>query len=305
MSCAVQFVTIGGVRLRLATAGSGPPLLFLFGSGAAGNIEKAQPFIDKFSKHFSVACLDQRGLGESDIPPGPWTMADYARDAWGIADHLGWDRFSIIGISFGGMVALEMATTGSDRINGMVVWGATPGGPAHSYPLHELLPLPNSQRNRMFAELMDTRLDGRWETDEPQVEFIKAVLEHGGSPWSVAAGDDESRAWGLIMQLEARRLHDVTLRYRSISCPVFIGAGKYDGLAPLHNVEVMHKGLPHSELRVYEAGHFFYLGAKAFNDGLSFLTGRHEDLGVGSLVMDAKQALFRLGGRPVIDTDPL
>lgn len=305
MTCEIRFVTVNGVKLRLATAGTGPPLLFLFGSGAAGNIEKAQPFIEKFSEHFSVACLDQRGLGQSDIPPGPWTMADYAKDAWGITDHLGWDRFAIIGLSFGGMVGLEMATTRADRISAMVIWGTTPGGPAHSYPLHELLPLPNDERNRKFAELMDTRLDGHWDTDEREVQFIKAVLKHGGSPWSVAEGIDESRAWGLIMQLEARRLHDVTLRYRSISCPVFIGAGLYDGLAPIKHVRAMHKELPNSELHIYEAGHFFYLGAKAFNDGLSFLTGKCLDSGVHGLALDAEQALARIKGRPIVQTDPL
>jgi len=106
---ATSFVTIGGVRLRLAVAGTGPPLMFLFGSGRAGTIDHAKPLLDQFTDRFTVACPDQRGLGQSDIPPGPWTMTDYADDAFGIADHLGWEKFSVMGLSFGGMVGLEMA----------------------------------------------------------------------------------------------------------------------------------------------------------------------------------------------------
>lgn len=293
----ISHVNVNGVRLRLATAGDGPPLLFLFGSGAAGTIDNARPFVDQFSGRFSVACPDQRGLGQSEIPPGPWTMADYAADAFGVADHLGWDRFSLIGLSFGGMVALEMAATIPSRISRMLLWGCCPGGNAHSFPLHELNDLPEDNRHRRFAELMDTRLDGRWDVSEPTPEslLVQAVLERGGSPWSVGPGTDQSRNLGLQRQLEARRGHDVTQRLAQITCPVFIGAGTYDGLAPLANVELMHAGLPNSELRVYDAGHFFYLGAKAFKDGVNFLTGDSETpAGAGGRALSAEQVLARL-----------
>ena len=266
------FVTANGVRLRLAVAGTGPPLMFLFGSGAAGTIDNARPLMDRLTDQFTVACPDQRGLGESEIPPGPWSMADYAADAFGVADHLGWDRFSIMGLSFGGMVGLEMAAADPDRIDRMVLWGTSPGGSAHSYPLHSLNGLPNAERHRLFAQLMDTRLAGHHDDNSPQAQFVKAVMDSGGSPWR-SAGGDESRARGLQLQLDARRGHDVLDRLGLIECPTFIGAGVYDGLAPVVNARAMHAGIRGSELRVYQAGHFFYLGRKAFNDGRGFLAG--------------------------------
>ena len=266
-----EFVNVGGgVRLRLAVTGDGPPLLFLFGSGSAGTIENAQPFVERFSPHFTVACPDQRGLGLSDIPPGPWTMADYAADAFGIADHLGWDRFSVIGLSFGGMVALEMAASVSGRIDRMVLWGTSPGGDAHSFPLHTLDGLPAGERTRRFAELMDTRLTSQ--SGEPSQEslLVQAVLERGGNPWGAA---EDPRSAGVALQLEARRHLDVVSRLGRIDCPTFIGAGVYDGLAPVANAKVMHAGIPGSVLRVYQSGHFFYLSRKAFDDGRGFLAG--------------------------------
>ena len=269
-----SFLEVDGVRLRLAVEGTGPPLMFLFGSGAAGTIDNAAPLMARLTDQFTVACPDQRGLGQSDIPAGPWTMGDYASDAFGVADHLGWDQFSIIGLSFGGMVGLEMAATQPERIDRMVLWGTSPGGHAHSYPLHTLDALPAEQRLRRFAELMDTRLAGQWDAEPPTPEalLVQAVLERGGSPWHIDAADS-SRRRGLELQLEARRGHDVLSRLDRITCPTLIGAGVYDGLAPVVNAELMGVGIRNSCLRVYQAGHFFYLGRKAFDDGRGFLAG--------------------------------
>ena len=163
----LSYVNVGGVRLRLSVNGQGPPLLFLFGSGAGATVENAQPILDWLGQAFTVACPDQRGLGLSDVPPGPWTMTDYARDAFGVADHLGWSRFGVVGLSFGGMVALEMAATDPHRLERLVLWGATPGGSAPSYPLHELEQLPAHERLRVFPGIIDTRLRDR---------------DHGGDP---------------------------------------------------------------------------------------------------------------------------
>lgn len=269
----ITFVTVnGGVRLRLAVVGAGPPLLFLFGSGAAGTIDNAAPLVDRLKDRFTVAVPDQRGLGESDTPDGPWSMADYAADAFGVADVLGWDSFAVIGLSFGGMVALEMAVTDPGRVDRMVLWGTSPGGSAHSYPLHLLDALPDDERHRLFAQLMDTRLAGKHAAGSPEALFVQAVMERGGSPWRVAGGGD-GRTAGLVRQLEARRTHDVVDRLGRVACPTLIGAGVFDGLAPVVNAQVMYQGIRGSELRVYQAGHFFYVGKKAFGDGAGFLSG--------------------------------
>lgn len=266
----ISFVEVNGVRIRVSVEGAGPPLMFLFGSGSAGTIENAKPLVDCFTGQFTVACPDQRGLGQSDVPPGPWSMADYAADAFGLADVLGWDRFSVIGLSFGGMVGLEMACQ-SDRVDRMVLWGTSPGGEAHSYPLHTLDGLPVVERERRFAELMDTRLAGQWGSEpSPEALLVKTVLDRGGSPWAVR--DGVSRR-GVELQLEARRGHNVLSRLGRIGCPTLIGAGFYDGLAPVVNAEAMHAGIAGSVLRVYDAGHFFYVGKRALSDGIGFLSG--------------------------------
>ena len=278
----ISFVDVGGVGLRLSVMGQGPPLLFLFGSGAGATIENAQQFLVPLSRKFTVACHDQRGLGLSDVPPGPWTMADYASDAFGVADHLGWTRFSAVGLSFGGMVALEMAATHPHRFERLVLLGTSPGGSAPSYPLHELGKLSDRERFWVFPEILDIRLEGR---DRGRLEFVHAVIwriREFLRPFvrrirridKVVKAENERRERGLALQLEARRGHDVMCRLGQIESPTFIGAGTFDGLAPVRNAEILRREIRHSELHIYEFGHlFFCTEPEVFDDSLEFLLG--------------------------------
>ena len=64
-----------------------------------------------FSPRFEVLAFDYRGLGRSSEVVGAYTMAECAADARAVMDAAGWDTARMLGISFGGMVALELAVT--------------------------------------------------------------------------------------------------------------------------------------------------------------------------------------------------
>src|SRR5436190_24002912 len=99
---------LNGIELYYERAGAGPRLLFISGSG--GDL-RAQPnvFASPLAKAFDLLAYDQRGLGRTDRPDIPYSMADYADDAAGLLDHAGWDQALVVGVSFGGMVAQELA----------------------------------------------------------------------------------------------------------------------------------------------------------------------------------------------------
>ena len=113
-----------------------PRLLFLNGSGST--LAQAAPLLDVFAKDFDLVAHDQRGLGRTSIPDGPYEMAQYASDAAALAAHLGWDTYRVVGVSFGGMVAQELAVTVPDRIERLALVCTSPGGAGGaSYPLHD------------------------------------------------------------------------------------------------------------------------------------------------------------------------
>lgn len=94
--------TLNGIDVYYEQRGAGQRLLFLNGSGAT--LATVAPLVDVYAAQFELLAHDQRGLGRTSIPDGPYSMADYAEDAAALAAHVGWDSYRVVGTSFGGMV---------------------------------------------------------------------------------------------------------------------------------------------------------------------------------------------------------
>src|SRR5262249_44059530 len=141
-------------------------LLFLNGSGST--IETSRILIDVFTPRFDVVVHDQRGLGKTEIPPEPYSMADYAADALAVLDDVGLQRCRVVGVSFGGMVAQELAVTAPTRVERLALMCTSPGGVGGaSYPLHELFDLDAGARAESHTQLMDTRFAEAWLAAHP------------------------------------------------------------------------------------------------------------------------------------------
>ena len=82
---------LNGIDTYFERKGNGRPLLFLNASGAT--LASAAPLVQPFTESADTVAADQRGLGRTEVPPGPYTMADYGADALALADHVGWDTF--------------------------------------------------------------------------------------------------------------------------------------------------------------------------------------------------------------------
>jgi 3-oxoadipate enol-lactonase len=82
---------VGDTRLYYEVHGRGPQLLFL--NGTNGDLRVRPNIFDTpLAADFEILAFDQRGLGQSDKPPGPYTMDGYADDAALLLDHVGWSR---------------------------------------------------------------------------------------------------------------------------------------------------------------------------------------------------------------------
>ncbi|GAC1323197.1 MAG: hypothetical protein NVSMB16_16800 [Acidimicrobiales bacterium] len=151
-----------GVRLYYEQGGAGSPLLIISGTGADLR-NRPSPLEWPLVTSFRLVTYDQRGLGQSDQPEQPYTMAEYADDATAILDAVGLDRAHVLGVSFGGMVAQELAIRHPTRVNRLVLACTSSGGAgAHSYPLHDLAGLPEEERADKSMVLSDTRWTKAW-----------------------------------------------------------------------------------------------------------------------------------------------
>jgi 3-oxoadipate enol-lactonase len=246
---------------------SGPPVLLISGTG--GDLRQEPNMLaSPLAATFDLLAYDQRGLGRSDKPDMAYTMADYGQDAAALLDAVGWDRCAVVGISFGGMVAQELALFSPQRVTRLVLCCTSSGGPGGaSYPLHELEGLPEDERLARGLRLMDSRWDAPWQAANPGI--VELMRARGAA----RAGDAEATA-GARRQLEARAAHDTYARLPQLTMPTLVCAGRFDAIAPLANAEALAARIPRATLQVCDGGHAFFLqDRRAWPAIVEFLAG--------------------------------
>jgi 3-oxoadipate enol-lactonase len=252
----VPFATVDRIRLYYERAGRGHRLLFISGTGGDLRV-KPNVFESPVGAAFDLLAYDQRGLGQSDKPVGPYSMHDYANDAAALLDALDWPDARVVGVSFGGMVAQEFALRHPDRISKLVLACTSAGGAGGaSFPLHDIAHLPFDERFRRQIAVSDLRQTPDWQREHP--DAVAKMFEFSRNAARIGE-DDPQKAAGAALQLDARRRHDTWDRLARLEMPVLLAAGRYDGIAPLANMDGMAKLIPNAELRVYDGGHLFFI----------------------------------------------
>ena len=242
------------IELQYERAGSGPPLLFISGTG--GDLRnKPNIFDGPLARQFDLLAYDQRGLGQSDKPDVSYSMADYADDAAALMAKQGLDQALVLGVSFGGMVAQELVLRHPARVTRLVLACTSPGGEGGaSFPFHEIGHLKGEARARHLIPISDTRRNEGWAAAHPDLH-AQFVAMGAADPYA----DEPGHAVGAQRQLEARAHHDTWNRLGDIQCPVMIAAGRYDGIALPATQEKMAARIPGARLQFFEGGHMFMI----------------------------------------------
>ncbi|MEM8767269.1 MAG: alpha/beta hydrolase, partial [Pseudomonadota bacterium] len=279
---AMGTISANGIDLYHEIHGQGPRLLFISGTGGDLRV-RPNVFDGPLPAAFEVLAYDQRGLGQSVDPAlyqriesdkevnadrrdgdgwdegaaGDYGMGDYADDAAGLLDALGWDGpVLVMGVSFGGMVAQEFALKHPERVRALVLACTSAGGAGGaSYPLHELEALADEERAARHLELADTRRDAAWRAANP--DKWQTYLTMAQNARRVDRDEDGARR-----QLQARAGHDTFERLAAVQCPVLLAGGRYDGIAPMANMEALASRLPEAELEFFDGGHLFFVQDK-------------------------------------------
>ena len=113
-------VHINGLRFHVQQAGEGPDLVLIHGVTGDLSIWFLCGAIRALAGSHRVTAFDLRGHGYSDAPASGYTSADHARDLLGIMDALGIDRATLVGHSFGGVIAAHAAHLSPERVDALV-----------------------------------------------------------------------------------------------------------------------------------------------------------------------------------------
>ena len=121
-----MFVEINGARIHYERSGSGFPVILLHAGVADSRMWGRQ--VDAFARHFEVITADERGYGDSDLPPEPWSPV---KDLLALMDHLDLKPAHLVGCSMGGALAIDFALDHPGRMSKLVLVGAGLGGYPH------------------------------------------------------------------------------------------------------------------------------------------------------------------------------
>ena len=264
----MPFARIGDIRMYYEQRGSGPRLLYISGTG--GDLRAGRVFEGPLGDSFDMLAYDQRGLGQTDKPDVPCSMADYADDAAALLDHVGWDSARVIGVSFGGMVSQELALRHPERIERLVLACTSSGGAGgSSYPLHTLEDLSPEEALEKRIGLYDSRFGGVPREEWPA--SFAVIVDRAAQNRDLGA-DDPAKAIGAHRQLEARSKHDTYDRLDRLRMPVLVCGGRYDVIAPVENLEALAGRIPNAQLQLYEGGHIFmWQDERAWRDAAAWL----------------------------------
>ena len=217
----MPFARVGQIDICYELGGSGPRLLYISGTGGDLRLRPGI-FEGPLPGRFEVLAFDQRGMGRSSKPDVRYTMADYADDAAGLMDALGWQDALVLALSFGGMVAQELALRHPGKVRRLVLACTAPGGAGgSSFAFHEIQDLTGEARARHMIPITDTRHDAAWAAAHP-AEYRQMLAFAAQAPFAGEPG----HAQGSRRQLEARKDHDTWDRLDQIACPVLIAAGR-------------------------------------------------------------------------------
>jgi 3-oxoadipate enol-lactonase len=239
--------TINGLTVRYRLEGTGDETIVLV-NGLADDLETWAFQVDDFlAAGYRVLRFDNRGVGGTGKPAGPYSSRMLADDAKNLVDYLGITDFHLMGVSMGGMIAQEYALAyGSDLRS--VTFGCTYAAPGPFC-------------SRMFAMWADLapvagvpfvmRDVTLWAFTLPFFEQREAEL----AEFEVAMRYLDQPVHAYLAQLAVITDHDTTARLGEITTPTLVLAGEEDILIPVALSRRLHEGVAGSEFATTPGGH--------------------------------------------------
>lgn len=248
MSTSLLRAKSGDVQLAYEVLGDGPALLLVQGLGYGRR--GWGPALELLAEDFFVVAYDNRGFGESDIPPGPYTARQLAEDAVAVLDAVGIGRAHVVGASLGGMVSQEVALGWPDRVDRLVLACTTPGG-LGSHPMPEqtvalMLEAPALPPDVAMRRFVENALGST--APESLVEEIVAYR---------SANPPDPTGWQA--QAAAGAGHDAIDRLGSIAASTLVLYGDEDAVVDARNAELLAERIPEARVERFEnGGHLFF-----------------------------------------------
>lgn len=192
-----------------------------------------------------VIVFDNRGVGRSDVPPGPYRIAQMAQDAVAVLDAAGVPSAQVAGASMGGMIAQELALSYPKRVTSLLLACTSHGGLLARWPHFtclgtRLFPAAGRDRRLSWVPLL-------YSHSTPKERILEDI--------GVQCGCACTRK-GALNQFAGILLWSSFRRLPRISVPTLVAHGSKDRLIPPSNGETVASRIPRAQFRLIpNAGH--------------------------------------------------
>jgi pimeloyl-ACP methyl ester carboxylesterase len=234
-----NYADSNGTKIYYEIRGEGEPLVLLMGFGADGSVWEKH--VSAYEKHFKCLVLDNRGVGKSDQPEGPYSTKMMAEDTVAVMQHAGVDKARVAGISMGGAITQELVLNFPDKVQSIALISTWPRFNNYAKTVYEnLKKLRVTSKPEDFMELLQL-----WIFAPPFYEEGMSDLKEGQA--GAANNPNPQTRNGFEGQLDACINHDTVSRLNQIKVPALITIGDMDIFTPPAFSKILHEGIEGSE----------------------------------------------------------
>jgi len=239
----MAYVTSAGVRIYWEQDGQvgqvGPdPVLLVMGLGAT--LEWWYRIRPELTPRFRTILFDNRGVGRSDTPPAPYSIAQMADDAAAVLEAAGAARAHVVGLSMGGYIAQELALRHPGRVRSLVLGCTSCGG-------RDAVVADKEVRDALAARASMSREDAMW-VMAPYTFDASTPRETIEREFAIRLKTTVTNE-GFFAQLQAVRDWPGALtRLPGIAVPTLVMHGETDRLVPPQNAKIIADAIPGARL---------------------------------------------------------
>lgn len=243
----MAYVDNQGARIYWDEQGEGPPILLVMGLGYPSCMwHRIRPVL---AKNFRTIALDNRGVGSSDVPTGPYPISLMASDAAAVLDAAKVDSAHVFGVSMGGMIAQEFALQYPKRVRSLILGCTAAGGPTAVRAEQDAIAMLKTRDRMSPDQALQAPVPFIYDPATPQ-ERIDDDLELR-RPWL-------PRPEGYAAQLQGVLAWEGYSRLPAIHAPTLVIHGESDRLVPPANGKLIAERIPGSKLvMIPHASHLF------------------------------------------------
>jgi 3-oxoadipate enol-lactonase len=243
----MAFVDNQGARIYWDEQGQGEPVLLIMGLGYPSAMwYRIRPAL---SARYRTIALDNRGVGRSDAPPGPYSIPQMASDAAAVLDAAGIESAHVFGVSMGGMIGQEFVLQYPRRVLSLILGCAAAGGPTAVRAEAEAIQMLMT-RNKMSPEqAAEAAVPFIYDPTTPRERIDEDIAIR--RPWF-------PRPEAYTAQLQGILAWEAYSRLSGIAAPTLVIHGESDRLVPPGNAKLIAERIPGAKLvMIPHASHLF------------------------------------------------